>query len=248
MKKGILLPALILAGLAVGAIVGQGIEERHVTFTAISVENHYDAGGTPKFAFFETHSVWPDGSTEDVRHAVDGRPVGMRKINDLGRGVRTVLDTGTSSRTSYTISPPEVQRAKSRVACSSDRTAGAVLGYTVVVKTTVRQEGDNRAVTTKKLAPALDCFPLYDSTVLQDGAGRTLATVTRTVTAVIRSEPDRADLTMGRDYTERRPSEAMVLHLKLKEQPCPGCAAPTHAALDQVYDSRAVAPGGDDQK
>ena len=113
MNKRVLVPLLILAGLVIGGIVGPGIQQRHVTFTALNVENHYDANGNPKSAFFESYSVWPDGSTEEIRHAVDGRPAGMRKINDLARGVSTVLDTQTSSKTSYAITAAEVPACES---------------------------------------------------------------------------------------------------------------------------------------
>ena len=225
MTKNILLPTLRFAALAVGAVSGQNAKERHIAFTAVIVENHYDDAGNPKGVYFETYSVWPDGSTEEIRHAVDGRPTGLRKIQDLARGVSTVLDTETFSKTTYTMSPAEVQRLRARKACAAGIPAATLLGYSVVPQMTTRATWGSREVTHKKLARSLDCFPLYDSTTLQDGAGKTLAAVTRVVTAVMRSEPDRAELTMGQNFTERRPSEVMALHLGMDGNACPECAA-----------------------
>jgi hypothetical protein len=239
MKK-ILFGAFVVTCLAIGALVGQNLRQRHFAFTAVVVENHFDAEGNSKSPFVESHSVWEDGSTEDIRHSVSGRPSGVRRIVDLGQAVRIVLDPVTSSRTTYTITPSEVGVLQSKEACSQDPSAGTLLGIPVVSQTLQRRNGETKAVTTRKLAPSLDCFPLYDSTVVEDAAGKPFATVTRTVTAVMRSEPDRADFSMGKDFVERKPSEVMTINRQQRGLPCPECASRTNTVLDQVYAGRAV--------
>jgi hypothetical protein len=238
MRKSVLWAILLLAGVVVDPMPGQGLYQGHATFTAFFIEEHYDADGHSKSPYLETYSAWPDGSTVEVRHAVDGRPLGLKSIKNLGTGVSTVLDPETSSTTSYALSRSEVERATARTACSSQAPSGILLGFGVVAETATMQFGETRAVNTRKLAPALDCFPLYDSTVLQDDSGKTIARVTR----IILAEPDRSALSREQNYIERKPSEVMTLSRSLRGEPGP--QRPTigaSAALDQAYASR-IAP------
>ncbi len=215
---------------------------RHVAFIAVQVENHYDRVGVDKGVFLETHSVWGDGSTVQARQAIDGRPDGMRVITDVRRGVKIALDSETLSKTTYALSRGELERMRAKPDCASLPKAGTILGYGVVRETRTFDIGEGRIVTTRKLAPALDCFPLSDSSEIEDRGGRRVASVSKTVTEVMRTEPDRAELSVARGYVERKPSEAMMLHNELEgRQPPPGSPR-TNAVLDQVYAGRRAVP------
>ena len=247
-RKLLVLLGIVLAGVAVSVEARLWVKGRHVAFVAVQVENHYDREGADKGVFLETHSVWGDGSTVQARQAIDGRPDGMRVITDVGRGVKIALDGETLSKTTYALSRGELERLKAKPDCVSLPKDGTILGYGVVRETRTLDIGEGRIVTTRKLAPALDCFPLSDSSEIEDRGGRRVASVSKTVTEVMRTEPDRAELIVARGYVERKPSEAMMLHEEPEGRQRPPDSLRTDAALDQVYAGRRERASGGSER
>jgi hypothetical protein len=211
-------------------------------FTATIVEQRYSQGtvsadwpGTEMIMY----SVRSDGSTAEIMRRQDPNKnwVNMKVITDAGSAKRMSLDPTTRSITTYSLPQSSFSLAEpSTCRTGTGAQHSTILGYDVVKveEKANSMPGDTSSYESWR-APALDCFPMYESaspTADLNGPTRT----TRQVVFLIEGEPASSLFSIPADYTERSPSAAMKEFQRLfpTETQCESCAT-SMSILDNAY-------------
>lgn len=152
-------------------------------------------------------AVAATGLRIEARHLVNpaGQGVEQRIIMDPVRRSRVVVDGLTESLTTtpYTSRP---------VTCTNDATSkhSTILGYDVVESIEVRNQSGETWRTESWTAPALDCFPLRETTYIGKTGGSAVLTSVREATGVVMGQPAASLFEIPAGYTERAPSQVLA--------------------------------------
>jgi hypothetical protein len=185
------------------------------------------------------YAVRSDGSTAEIMRRLDPNKnwVDMKVIIDAGSAKRISVDPATRSITTYSV-PQSSSPVVGHEGCTTSPSAlhSTMLGYDVVKveEKPSSMPGDTSSYESWR-TPALDCFPMYESTSPTpdiNGPTRT----TRQVVFLTEGEPASSLFNIPADYTERSPSAAMkeFQHLFPAEPQCESCAT-SMSTLDSVY-------------
>jgi len=200
-----------------------------VPFTAEVLERRLDATGTEKYRETSLSAMRGDGTTIRIIHRTfpDGKTYEFKTIIDVVHSTRIVLDQATESRTTYPLSNRSVQLLVNSTAycgLNLDTERMTTAGYEAL-----RQDNSTKKLTAVRwLAPALNCFPLKETTQ------SATSTNSREVTSVRLGEPDATLFVIPDNYTERTPSQVFNEFVRR----FPGRQLPpveTTTALDDAY-------------
>ena len=243
--------ALVLGYSVLGQkLLHGGTASGRVPFVAKVAVRSYDAAGQLTMTEMRTEAVRGDGSDVWVRETQNGRPLDMRVVRDLSRGVRVSVEPRTRSLTTYKLTAREKALGygwRASAGCKlgpwlerATGDVGTMLGYNVVKGAeTMPPAGPGVRVEREVwMAPRLGCYPLSAKmTKYEDG--QMIQWSLAEVVSIEEQEPDPALFVLPADYTERKPSEVLaLLPPPPNGRPCTACATGANKVLDQAYASR----------
>ncbi len=208
-----------------------------VAYTAEMTSRSYDAAGIMLHSWTAIEAQRSNGSKVLVKVAIDGQPVGTKRITDTVAGRIISVDPLTQSRATFKMNEGEVNvRRSPKAVCDSppwfkaDAAPGQKLLGWDVTHFVGQLPGENLPAEWW-VAPSLNCLAMKTSV---KGPSNTDVL---TVEKVTLGEPDKSLFEIPGNYVERRPSEILnraYQEGKIARPP----AAKTSTAMDQVYDSR----------
>ncbi len=172
--------------------------------------------------FYSVYARRSDGSEAivSVTRAPGGDSANSAEIRDIRSRTRVALEPFTQSKTSYRLSPAELQGLEQpRRVCSSSPNPerSRILGYDIVrVRQEVVSPDGTKETFDSWLAPALNCYALRASAAFWDpSSGFQHGPHNETeVTVVIEGIPQEAVFDIPRSYVERSPSQVNEEYLK----------------------------------
>ena len=188
-------------------------------FTATETKRMYDETQL-RWTWENVYAVRSDGSKSITRSMPDpnGQIKEQVEIQDVESGQRTIVDEMTGSLSTTVMGEKAVSDLRMRPGRCTDNPQAErrkVLGYEVVKfmanEVTVPSEtGSFRLITEVWSAPALNCFPLKRTELVDLNDGSPLhVTNTYEVTSIVLGKPDDSEFAIPTDYVERSPSEML---------------------------------------
>ncbi len=222
-KRISLLVSLCLAAAAVSFLFTYKVRSQSQLaarrpFIAQIVEKHFLAknSAAPGAVDYSTFARRSDGSEVTIRlvKSPDGELAQHREFTDFVARKRVTMEPFTSSVSTYYFLPSQsfsgIEPGELCPPSSSDPTAerSQLLGYEVVRVVEVNPgHKDEKESIDQWVAPALNCFPLFETASLSSGPHNE-----RQVTTLIEGEPPDSMLVVPPEYIERSPSQVAAAY------------------------------------
>jgi hypothetical protein len=211
------LSATILVGSAAFGLVWalQSNQAGPAPFTATIKETRYGPEGQVAYTEFHLFAKRSDGSHVLVMRRQDPAEawIEVRRITDVSARRTIVVDPATESITTYPLTESVVNEYSApthNCGGSLDEARAGVTGHQVIpLRREFALSGRKTAFNEQWVAPALGCFPIWNSlTVKVDG--KVVGTVVRETLFLAEAEPASSHFEVPSGFAERTPSEVLA--------------------------------------